>query len=581
MTDKRIQIKRLWELITPEWATLTFGIVALIGAVATNLLIPSVVRWILDADQGLSVVDQPFRIAGMLLAIFGVQSLCFHYRSFFFGLLGQRVIARLRRNVFEHLIYRELAFFDANRVSDLVSRLGSDAQMLQDAISARISVLLRYSLQVVIGLVLMTWISLQLTLLLLVALPLLMAIARFLGKRLRAHSKKQQEALGRASVIAEEAGSNARIVKVFGQEEHEARRYSDAVMEVLGHGTRRVRVSAALQSIVTFLMNASILVVVLYGARLVMNDALSVGALTAFLLYAVIVAVSFAFVASSYAEMLQALGATERIFELIEESRTAPTHTGQKDLPASRSGHLEFRNVTFFYPSRPDVAVLNDLSFAVLQGQTTALVGPSGAGKSTIVNLILGLYPVEIGEILVDGITISDIRIESLRSRIAFVPQEPYLFAVSIAENLRYGKPRATDQELSNICERARISEFIHSLPDGLDTIVGERGTQLSGGQRQRVAIARAMLRDPALLILDEATSSLDSQNEALVQSALTDLMQDRTTIVIAHRLSTVQNADQVLVLEHGRLVQTGTHSGLSRTEGLYRSLVEVQELRS
>jgi ATP-binding cassette subfamily B protein len=569
----------IWALLRRYPVLLLLGAVCLVGGTVVNLALPALARDLLNR-YGVAFVDQHLLGVGALLVVlFAMQGLFFYWRTYLFGYLGQRVARDLRGRLFESIIYQPIDFFDTSRTADLVSRLNADTLAIQDAVSIRLSVLVRYALQVLLGAAAMAFISSRLTCIVLLTLLFLVGISLLLGKRLRAISRAQQKALGAASVTAEESFGMARVVKAFNREADEIRRFEGSNLEVLSLGMARTRVSAFFQSFVTFLLHSALAILVLYGVVQVAKGELLAGDLTAFLAYGAIVAVSFSFIAGSYAELMQALGASERVFEIIARGVPPATRGEPVAAMASHSTELNFEGVSFAYPSRPANEVLRDLTFTLPQGKTVALVGPSGAGKSTVVNLLLRFYDPVQGGIKLGGVDLRDIPPADLRRRISFVPQEPELFGVSIAENLRYGRPAASADELSKVCARAGLDEFVAKLPQGLDTIVGERGAQLSGGQKQRIAIARAMLRDPQILLLDEATSALDSESEALVQRALAELLAGRTALIIAHRLSTIKGADTVLVLDKGQLVQSGTHEALSQIPGLYRTLVERQEL--
>lgn len=577
-TSAKLGIARLLPLVRREWKAFGLGLIALGGGAAINLLFPQIIRQFLQTHGAVGFAERSQQLALTLVALFAIQAVCFYFRSYLFGVVGQRVVAFVRARLFRIIIDRPIEFFDTNRTADLVSRLNSDCVLLQDAVSVRLSVFVRYSVQVIVGTLLMAALSPVLTVALLNIVPLLVGLSLLLGRKLRRVSRAQQEALGTSASIAQESFEAARLVRAFNREQFEVARYSDSNTQVLSLGLARTATASFFSSFVSFLLNVAIVGVLVYGVHLVGIERLTIGDLTAFLLYGVIVAVSFAFLAGGYTDLLQSLGATDRVFEVLELGEARSQKMSRPDIQV-HSGRYEFRDVSFSYPGRPDIEVLHSLSFSIPEGKTTALVGPSGAGKSTIVNLMLGLYDPSRGEILVDGTDIATIDTQSLRQHIALVPQEQALFATTIAENLRYGKESASDEELLRACEQVNLLSFIESLPQGLHTLLGERGAQLSTGQKQRLAIARALLRDPKVLILDEATSALDSENEHLVQQALNTVLKGRTAVVIAHRLATIKGADQVVVLEQGRLVQQGTHESLSRETGLYRQLVERQEI--
>ena len=527
-----------------------------------------------------------------IVALFGLQAIAFYFRSLLFGVVGQNVVTTLRNRLYGALVRQCIEFFDRERVGDLVSRLSSDTVLIQDAVSVKLSVFIRYGFQVLIGVGLMFYISPRLASTILMTVPALVVVSMVLGRRLRKLSKLQQSELAISSAVAEETLGGIRMVRAYNQENFEINRYARANAQILTAGIKRTKISAFFQSFVSFLMNFAIVLVILYGMTLVNSGKLGLADLAGFLLYGVIVAVSFAFVAGSVGEFIQATGAADRVFELIDLSpvdlspvdlRTIDLSSGETRLETKSKvsvTSVTFNSITFAYPTRAEVPVLSDLSFSIEAGKVTAVVGPSGAGKSTLVALLLGFYVPTKGELKADGVYYTSLNPAAVRERIAVVPQDAQLFGVTIAENLLYGKPTATLEELRTVAKKANLLEFIDSLPNGFNTNVGERGIQVSGGQRQRLAIARAMLREPDLLILDEATSALDSENEALIQDALKELMRGRTSLIIAHRLSTIKNADTVLVLENGKLVQSGDHETLSNAAGLYKQLVTRQELK-
>lgn len=576
----RATIRALLSLIAPHRSLLLPAFSALLAGSALNLLLPALLRHYLEPDGIRQLQSSPFTTGAVFIAVFALQGICFYFRSRLFGLLGQRTVATLRERLYADLVRRPAAFFDENRTGDLVSRLNSDTLMVQDAVSVKLSVVARYGVQVLVGGILMVLISWKLSLALLTLLPALIAVSMLLGRKLRNASKAQQQALAGATVVAEETFSGNRTVKIFNREQYELERYGRANKETLQFGEQRTDIAAFFSSFVSFLMNAGIVLVVLYGVHLTNNGALSIADLTAFLLYGVIVAVSFTFLAGAYTELLQALGAAERVFQLCGEAQHSSPQLPVIDLPSPAEVPIQFENVTFHYPSRPAAASLSGFNLRIAPGKVTALVGPSGAGKSTVLHLLLGLYPVTSGSITLGDRRLTADDLVALREMSGFVPQDPVLFACSVAENLRYGKPDASEDELRAACARAQILDFVESLPEKFNTLLGERGIQLSGGQRQRLAIARAIIRSPDLLVLDEATSSLDSESEHLVQRALLKEFGRCTVLVVAHRLSTVRDADAVVVIDRGCIVESGNHNSLLHENGLYASLVAHQDLR-
>lgn len=570
---------RLLGLAGEYWRMMAFGMLGLAGGSAINLLFPYLIGRALNEDFGLKLSEDLPLITAVLIGLFIVQAVLFYIRHYCFHAVGYNVVSGLRTALYGAIMNQDVSFFDTAKVGDLLSRLASDTQIVQRAVTINISVALRYILQVVGGIVLMIMISWKLALVILLAVPLMTAASIYWGRKLKELSRTMQAELGAASVIAEETAVAARTVRVYCGESQERRRYAQAVERARETGVARAAVGGVFSSTMVFVLHSSIALIVWYGAELVLSGELNIGDLTAFLLYGVIVAVSFGFLAAAWDEFTQAVGAGERIFEIIDTKPRIVAVPDSITLPQNAPAALSFEHVSFSYPARPEVSVLKDVSFDLHPGQTLALVGPSGSGKSTIASLIPRFYDPSKGTVRYAELDLRRLDPLELRQRIALVSQEPQVFSVSIAENIRYGRPDASDDEVRQAAAAAQLSALIETLPSGIDTLVGNRGVQLSGGERQRIAIARALLRNAPLLILDEATSALDSENEFLVQRALRNLTQGRTTLVIAHRLSTVQHADRVLVLREGQIVQDGTHAELVTAPGLYRTLVEHQML--
>jgi len=577
---KSRNMSRVFGLALPYWKELSLGMIFLLGGSGVNLLFPEIIRRLLDSTNFSYLTEHISTVIAGLGALIVVQGLCFYGRSYIFGLVGHKAVAELRKTLYRSLVGQDVEFFDKNRAGDLVSRLASDTILLQTAVSLNISVLIRYGIQVIVGVILMAWISLTLTLVLLVLLPILVGISMVLGRKLKNASKKMQEELGRANMIAEETLYGVRTVKAFAQEQNEASRYAGAIDATLSMAKIRTWVAAFFASFTSVLMNFTIIMILAFGIYLLKSNSLTMGSLTAFLLYGLIVAISFSFLVGTYAEFAQSLGAAERVFEIIDHKPKIEVKASAPQIEI-KNGDISFSNVSFAYPVRPDKKVLDNISFHIKGGHSLALVGPSGSGKTTMINLLLSFYKPISGVISIDGVDTSNMQPSLYRNQMALVAQDPEIFSVSIEEILRYGKPDASGGELRSACKDANILEFIDSLPNKFKTHVGDKGVQLSGGQRQRLAIARAILKNPKILILDEATSSLDSANEALIQEALERIMKGRTTIVIAHRLSTVKNVDAILVLKDGAIVEQGSHASLIAKRGLYRELVDKQELRA
>jgi ATP-binding cassette subfamily B protein len=572
---KSATLRRLLALSRPEWKLLGWGIVCLAIGSAMSLLYPQGIRIIVDgalSAQSLARID---RAALLLVLIAAVQGVAVSIRYILFNIAGERAVTRIREQVFGRILDQEIGFFDERRTGELTSRLSSDTSVLQSAVSANISIGLRTAATAVGGVFFLFLTSPTLTLLMLAVVPPVALGAVWYGRKLRRLSKEVQDALAAANEIAEEAISGIRTVRSFTAEPAEARRYAVKTQRSYQLAKRRAFAGGAFMGGAQTGAFASAALVFWYGGHLVARGAMTVGGLSAFLVYTLLVAMSLGALADLWAEFMRALGAAERVFELLDrEPAMAPS--GGALLPHV-AGAVELEQVSFAYPSRKDVRVLDEVSLRLEPGEIVAVVGPSGAGKSTMAGLIARLYDPDAGRVLLDGRDVRDLDVSFLRRQIGTVAQEPILFGTSIAENIRYGRPGARDEEVREAARAANAAAFVERFPSGYETLVGERGVQLSGGQKQRVAIARAVLKDPRILVLDEATSALDAESEHLVKEALERLMRGRTTLIIAHRLSTVKDAHRVVVLDAGRVVQSGPHAELLLQDGLYRRLVERQ----
>jgi ATP-binding cassette subfamily B protein len=541
------------------------------------LLYPQFIKHMIDEALQSGEVRELRTTAVQVFVIFSIQAIAGAARYYLFTTAGERIVAQLRETVYRAILRQDIAFFDGRRTGELVSRLAADTTVLQNAVSVNISILMRSLGAAVGGLVLLVYTSPLLALALLAAIPpLALGTARF-GKTIRAISRRVQDAVAETSTVAEEAISGIRTVRAFAQEEWEVARYKKAVEQSFGLSRQRIRSIAWFTGGAAFCGYLAIVGVLYYGGYLVLSRQMSIGDLTSFILYTLTVAVSVATLGSLWTDFMAATGAGRRIFELLDQ-RPEILSGGQKVKDAK--GYLSFEGVGFAYPSRPEVEVLSRVDFTIAPGEMVALVGPSGSGKSTIAALISRFYDPTSGTIRLDGCDLRELDTEWLRTQVGVVSQDPVLMSASIAANICYGRREADPSDMERAAREAHAHSFILGFPDGYATLVGERGLQLSGGQRQRVAIARAMLKNPRLLILDEATSALDAESEHLVKEALDRLMQGRTTLVIAHRLSTVRHAHRVLVLDGGKIVQVGTHDSLLQDkEGVYYKLVHLQSL--
>ncbi len=563
--------RRLLRYVGPYRWNLVFAAVLLIISTALGLVWPRVVQAVID----LGLKDSGFLdllILGLVVVLL-VRAVIDGVRQFVMAYTGERVIFDLRMAIVRHLQSLSLSFFNRRKTGDLMSHVTSDATLVHGVITQTIIQVLGQVLTLVGGVAVIFLMNWRLALLTLVVAPPIAILGQRMGRRIRDISRAAQDAQGEAVGVLQEAIAEVRVVQAFTREEYEAARFHDKLLFTFNKTIERARIAATMFPIIGFLGFMSSIVVLWYGGHEVARGEMTAGMLVAFLLYMNMVAGPVGGLASQWTQVQQAFGAADRIFALLDTIPEIQDRPGAEALPPVR-GEIRFEDVGFRYGvAGPEPMVLDGVTTTFQPGETTALVGPSGAGKTTLVNLVGRFYDPVSGRIAVDGHDLRDVTIRSLREQIAVVPQEPILFADTIRENIRYGRLDATDAEIDEAARSANATEFIARLPSGLATIVGERGVRLSVGQRQRVAIARALLRDAPILLLDEATSSLDNESEYLVQQALDRLMRGRTTIVIAHRLSTVERADRILVLDHGRIVEEGTHGELLTLGGLYHRL--------
>ncbi len=518
------------------------------------------------------VVAKANRVLWQLLAVLALQAVIAFFRVQGFIRAGESALNALRRDLFHHLVRLPMSFYQEQRAGALSNRISNDLSLVRETLLTTVPQAVRHSVILVGGLVFIFIASWKLSLIMLGCVPLVVLAIAIAGRKVRKHSKEAQDALAEAGTVIEESVQGIADVKAFTNERFEAERYSRQLERFLGVSLRGARARAAFLSFVIFALFGTIAFVAWFGTRMYAQEEITWTNFVFFILFSIFVGASLGTFPEIVSQLQQTAGATERLREILE---TGPERTDGE--PATLKGSLAFSDVTFRYPSRPDAPVLTDVSFHVRPGERVALVGPSGAGKSTTFSLILGLNEPLAGKVLFDSRAATEFSLESLRSQIAIVPQEVLLFGGSIRENIEYGKPGATEEDVRNAAKQANAHDFITALPEGYDTIVGPRGTKLSGGQRQRIAIARAILANPKILLLDEATSALDAESERLVNEALERLMAGRTSLVIAHRLSTVRHADRILVFNQGRIVESGTHDELLWENGTYRLLVETQ----
>ena len=513
----------------------------------------------------------------LLLGLSLIMALGTYARFYMVSWLGERVVADLRRAVFDRVMSLHAGFFETTKTGEVLSRLTTDTTLLQSVIGSSASVALRNALNLVGGVIMLFITNPGLTAMVLLVVPVVVVPILIFGRRVRKLSRASQDRVADVGAFAEETINAMSTVQAFTHEDVDRTRFGAEVANAFDTAIVRIRTRAALMAVVIVLVFGAIGVILWIGGRQMLAGEISGGELAAFIYYATLVAFSVGVMSEVYGELQRAAGATERLIELLEAETDIKSPPAPKALPSPSRGEVSFQNVTFHYPSRPDQAALSDFTLDVKPGETLALVGPSGAGKSTVFQLLLRFYDPLEGRVALDGVDVRDADPKAVRERFALVPQDPVLFGASGWDNIRYGRPDADDAAVRKAAEAAAAAEFLDQLPEGFATFLGEKGVRLSGGQRQRVSLARALLRDPAVLLLDEATSALDAESERLVQAALETLKAGRTTLVIAHRLATVVNADRIAVIDHGLIVATGTHEELLNISPLYAHLAVLQ----
>ncbi len=571
------ELLKLYRFLKPyRWIFMT-GLFFLIISSAASLMFPKYLGNMVDIANRGSLPSDISRIGLILLVIVVIQAIFSYLRTRIFVYVTEKTLASIRQHIYNHLIKLPMSFFAERRVGELNSRISSDVSILQNSITETLADLLSQILIITGGITLMMLTSHKLTLFMLAIVPAMALFAFFFGKAIRRYSKKAQSHIAESNTIVEETLQGIQNVKAFTNEVFEINRYRKKTDEVADTGIQGGKYQAAVSFIILGFFVAMGLVI-WRGAILISRGEMEAGQLFSFVIYSGFIAGNIAGMAGVYTRLQRTIGAAENLLLLMDESTEQIDEKYVPEPAHTLHGSIVFENVEFRYPSRPELAVLKGVTFSIEPGQEVAIVGPSGAGKSTIASLLLKFYEPDRGNILFDGRNSRDFPVTAVRSQMAIVMQDVFLFGGTIRENIAYGKPDASEDEIIVAAIRANAWDFIKSFPDKLDTVVGERGVQLSGGQRQRIAIARAMLKDPIILILDEATSSLDSESERLVQEALEKLLRGRTSLVIAHRLSTVRNADKIIVINEGRIVEHGTHNELmSNGKGLYKSLTELQ----
>ncbi len=567
----------LWPYLKPYRGRVALALLSLLVAAGTVLAFGACLRALIDRGFAQGRPDILNYALASLLAVAVVLAIASGARFYLVSWLGERVVGDLRKDLFAHVVRLGPAWFEIKRSGDVMSRISADAQLIEQVIGSSASVALRNTLMCIGGIAMLIVTNPKLALLALAVVPLTVAPIVLFGRKVRALSR---EAQARMADMVSEGGETldaVRTVQAFAQEDRAAQRFGEATERAFTAAIRRVARRAIMTTLVIFIVFAAVGFLLWMGGHDVLTGRISAGDLTAFVFYAVLVASSGGAISETIGDLQRASGAAERLSELKSEPPSIAEPAMPKPLPKPTQGAVAFSEVSFRYPTRPDALALDRFDLSVQPGETVAIVGPSGAGKTTVFNLLLRFYDPEAGAIRVDGVDIRDLSFADLRGTLAIVPQEPVLFSASVADNIRYGRPDASEAEVRAAAEAASALAFVESLPQGFATDLGNRGVRLSGGQRQRIAIARALLCDPAILLLDEATSALDAESELAVQQALDRLMQKRTTLVIAHRLATVQKADRIVVVDQGRVVDVGRHADLIRRGGLYARLAELQ----
>jgi ATP-binding cassette subfamily B protein len=572
-------LRMIWSFAVRYPAHIAVAALALLVAAAATSGVPYAFKLIIDKGfaQGAGTTHDIARWFEYLLLLVAVMAVATATRFYFVSWLGERTVADIRLAVHRNLLRLSPGFFEENRPAEITSRVTVDTTIIEQVVGTTVSVALRNMVLAVACVVILFALAPKLALLIMLGAVLVVLPITILGRRVRAISRSSQDRIADVGAVNSEVLGAMKIVQAFNQEERERSRFAEAVERVFATAKRRILLRAFMTAIVIFLMLGSITMIIWQGAIDVAAGRISGGTIAAFVLYGGLLAGAFGALSEVYGDLLRAAGASERLSELLEAQPEIRAPAKPTPLPEPARGELAFEQVTFHYPTRRETSALNDFTLAVAPRERLALVGPSGAGKTTIFQLAERFYDPQHGRVLLDGVDLKHADPADVRSRIAMVPQEVVIFAASARDNLRYGNWNATEEELWEAARLANAEQFLSALPDGLDTYMGEGGARLSGGQRQRIAIARALLRNAPLLLLDEATSALDAESERLVQDALDRLMEDRTTIVIAHRLATVRAADRIVVMDEGRIVEEGTHSTLTRRGGLYARLARLQ----
>jgi ABC-type multidrug transport system fused ATPase/permease subunit len=566
---------RVFKFVKPFRITFTFGFLVLIVSSVVMMTFPKVLGDLIDSANSAdgTTVNETTLI---LIGIFLVIAITSFFRIYLFGIVTQKSLALLRTETYKHLISSPMRFFSSKKVGELSSRITTDIALLEETFSTTIAEIIRQIITIPVALFFLLFISPRLTVFMIAVIPVVALIGIFFGKYIKKLSKDAQDDIAESNGVVDETLHGIASVKAYANEFFEIARYKKSIDSSVNTSIKNAKWRGAFIGLIMFAAGAAIVSIIWYGLHMVQVGELSIGGLLQFAIYSALLGVSLGGSAELFAKLQKSIGATEHLMDILEE--TTENVSLEKSERISIKGNIAFNNIKFSYPSRRDIEVIKDVSFSVETGKQIAFVGPSGSGKTTIAALLYRFYNPESGTITIDGKNITDYQLSEIRNEMAMVPQDVMLFGGSIKENIEYGKPGATEDEIFEAAKQANALEFIESFPEKFETLVGDRGIQLSGGQKQRIAIARAILKNPSILVLDEATSALDSESERLVQEALERLMKGRTSLVIAHRLSTIKNADNIIVLDHGKIKETGTHSELIQLEnGIYKNLSTLQ----
>jgi ATP-binding cassette subfamily B protein len=570
-------LARVGRFVRPYKKQVILAGVALLFAAGSVLAIGQGLKFVIDRGFAAGNAAELDRMLALMIVVIVILALATYTRFYYVSWLGERVTADLRRAVFDHLLSLPPGYFEVMRTGEVISRLTNDTTMLETVIGSSASMAVRNFLLMIGGVVMLALTSAKLTVMVLVGVPLTVVPIILFGRRVRKLARASQDRVGDVGAYVDEALHEIRTVQAYGHEAEDRRQFGARVESAFATARQRIRQRAFLVATVILLVFGAVGIILWIGGHDVVSGRISPGQLSAFVFYAVIVASAVGAISEVVGDLQRAAGATERLFELLEVDAGIKAPADPVPLPVPARGTVAFRDVTFHYPSRPDAAALEDFSLDIAAGEIVALVGPSGAGKTTVFQLLLRFYDPQQGTVTIDGIDLKAADPAAVRGHLAVVPQDPVIFGTSVLENVRFGRPDATEAEVRAACDAAYATDFIERIPEGFGSFLGERGVRLSGGQRQRIAIARAILADRPVLLLDEATSALDAESERMVQLALERLMSGRTVLIIAHRLATVRHADRIAVMERGRIIATGSHDELAQSNPLYARLAALQ----